>query len=513
MPQQRLSMRKIRDVLKLRHGASLSLEEIARALKLSKGVVAKYLRLAQESGLNWPLPPELDDADLERRLYPRQIRHGATYAEPDCARIHQELKRKGVTLQLLWQEYRQSAGDRSYQYTAFCKHYRSFAGQLKRSMRQVHQAGEKLFADYAGPMVPIIDAVTGEVSSASIFVGVLGASSYTFACATAGQTQADWLFGIEQCLRFIGGVPALIVPDNPKALVTKADRYEPELSKGSEEFALHYGTVILPARPGKPQDKAKVEVGVQVVERWILARLRHRQFFSLVELNAAIAELLPELNERNFKKLPGNRRSVFETLDAPYLKPLNPRRYELAQWHKATVNIDYHVEFDGSYYSVPHALVGQKVDVRATRHTVEVIARSKRVTSHTRSHQVGHYATQTAHMPAAHRRHAEWTPGRFVQWAQSVGPQAEILVARLLQKHKHPEQSYRACLGLMRLARSVGKARMEAACCRAVHLGAYSYRSVASILSSGLDGQPLATQRIDLKLPEHGNVRGPAYYH
>lgn len=506
-------MRKIRDVLRLRHTASLSLEEIARALKLSKGVVAKYLRLAQASGLNWPLPPELDDTDLERRLYPRRIKHEATYAEPDCARIHQELKRKGVTLQLLWQEYQQSAGERGYQYTAFCKRYRMFAGQLKRSMRQVHKAGEKLFADYAGPMVPIIDALTGEVSSASIFVGVLGASSYTFACATSGQTQADWLFGIEQCLRYIGGVPGLIVPDNPKALVIKADRYDPELSQGAQEFALHYDTVILPARPRKPQDKAKVEVGVQVVERWILARLRNRQFFSLAELNMAIAELLPELNDRAFKKLPGNRRSAFEILDAPYLKPLNPRRYELAQWHKATVNIDYHVEFDGCYYSVPHALVGQKVEVRATRHAVEIIAKGKRVSSHPRSHKGGHYATQSDHMPAAHRRHAEWTPGRFVQWSRSVGPHAEVLVAGLLQKHKHPEQSYRACLGLMRLARSVGKARMEAACCRAVQLGAYSYRSVASILSSGLDNQPLVTRQADLKIPEHGNVRGPAYYH
>lgn len=506
-------MRKIRDVLRFRHGASLSLDEIARALKISKGVVAKYLRLAEAAGINWPLPDDLDDADLERRLYPPQARHGPTYAEPDCARIHQELKHKGVTLQLLWQEYRQSAGDQSYQYTAFCNHYRAFAGQLKRSMRQVHQAGEKLFADYAGPTVPIIDAITGEVSTASIFVGVLGASSYTYVHATTGQTQADWLLGMEQCLRFIGGVPALIVPDNPKALVIKADRYEPTLSKGAEEFALHYGTVILPARPRKPQDKAKVEVGVQVVERWILARLRHWRFFSLQELNAAIAELLPELNDRPFKKLPGNRRAAFEQLDAPYLKPLNPRRYELAQWHQATVNIDYHVEFEGSYYSVPHALVGHKIEIRATRCAIEVITKGKRVTCHPRSQKRGHYETQPTHMPAAHRRHAEWTPLRFVQWGQSVGPQTEALVTGLLQKHKHPEQSYRACLGLMRLARTVGKPRIEAACSRAVHIGAYSYRSVASILDSGLDSQPLATQPVELKLPDHGNVRGPAYYH
>ena len=294
-------MRKIRDVLRYRHSAGLSLEAIARALKISKGVVAKYLRLAMAAGLSWPIPDALDDAALEKLLYRQGAAREPTFAEADYALVHQELKKKGVTLTLLWEEYRQAVGERGYQYTAFCTRFRDWAGKLKRSMRQIHRAGEKLFADYAGPTVPIVDASTGEICPASIFVAVLGASSYTFACATPGQTQTDWLIGMSRALTFIGGVPALIVPDNPRALVSGPDRYEPELNRATAEFAHHYDTVILPARPRKPQDKAKVESGVQVVERWILARLRHRRFFSVAELDAAIADLLPALNNRPFK--------------------------------------------------------------------------------------------------------------------------------------------------------------------------------------------------------------------
>ena len=315
-------MRKIRDVLRYRQSTGLSLEAIARALNLSKGVVAKYLKLATAAGLAWPLPEDLDDGTLERRLYGQPAGKASAFVEPDHAAIHQELKRKGVTLTLLWEEYRQVAGDGAYQYSAFCTRYKAWAGQLKRSMRQIHRAGEKLFADYAGPTVPVIDADSGEIRPVSIFVAVLGASSYTFACASPGQTQADWLAGLERALLHAGGAPELIVPDNPKALVTVANPYEPELTRAAAEFAKHYHTVILPARRRKPQDKAKVEAGVQVVERWILARLRHRQFFSVAEVDAAVAALLPDLNQRPFKKLPGCRQEAFEKLDAPYLRPL-----------------------------------------------------------------------------------------------------------------------------------------------------------------------------------------------
>jgi transposase len=507
-------MRKIRDVLRYRHSTDLSLEAIARALNISKGVVAKYLRLAAEAGLEWPLPEELDDAGLEKRLYRQATAQASPFTEPDYAQVHQELKRKGVTLILLWEEYRQAAGYGAYQYTAFCTRYRAWAGKLKRSMRQTHRAGEKLFADYAGPTVPVIDADTGEIRPASIFVAVLGASSYTFACATPGQAQADWLSGLARALAFIDGVTELIVPDNPRALVANANRYEPELNRATTEFAAHYGTVILPARPRKPQDKAKVEVGVQVVERWILARLRHRQFFSVAEVDAAVAQLLPALNERPFKKLPGCRKEAFTRLDAPYLRPLPPTPFILAEWKRAGVNIDYHVAFDDSYYSVPHALVRQEVELRITRSTIEILARGRRVASHPRSHRKGHYSTLPEHMPAAHRAHAEWSPGKLIHWAASVGPATGELVKRLLMEKQHPEQGYRACLGLMRLARSVGRERMEAACTRALAIGAHRYRSVASILEKGLDRQPVTPPaQAELTLPDHANVRGPDYYH
>jgi transposase len=365
---------------------------------------------------------------LEKLLYRQGAAREPTYADPDYAEVHQELKKKGVTLTLLWEEYLQAVGGRGYQYTAFCTRYKDWTGQLKRSMRQIHRAGEKLFADYAGPTLPIIDATTGEIRPASIFVAVLGASSDTFACATAGQTQGDWLTGMGRALHCIGGVPALIVPDNPRALVAVADRYEPALNRATAEFANHYSTVILPARPRKPQDKAKAEAGVQVVERWILARFRHRSFFSVAELDAAVAELLPALNNRPFKKLPGCRRDAFALLDAPYLRPLPASLFVLGDWKKARVNIDYHVEYDDNYYSVPHALVRQEVELRITDCTIEVLAKSKRVASHGRSYRQGHYTTVSEHMPAAHRAHADWSPGKLLTWAASVGPSTAELV-------------------------------------------------------------------------------------
>lgn len=507
-------MRKIRDVLRYRYTTELSLEAIARALKISKGVVAKYLRLAESASIGWPLPEDCDDLALERLLYRQPEARSSSFIEADYARVHQELKKKGVTLALLWEEYLQATRERGYQYTAFCTRYRAWAGKLKRSMRQIHRAGEKLFADYAGPTVPIIDGQTGEIRPSSVFVAVLGASNYTFACATPQQTQADWLGGLARALTYMGGVTALIVPDNPRSLVRDADPYEPVLNRLTEEFAAHYGTVILPARRRRPQDKAKVESGVQVVERWILARLRHRQFFSVAEADAAIAALLPELNSRPFKKLPGCRASAFALLDAPYLGPLPTTPFTLAEWKRARVNIDYHVEFEGSYYSVPHALIHREVELRVTQNTVEVLAGTRRVASHPRSPRREHFATTPEHMPAAHRAHAEWSPGRLLNWAATIGPATAELVKRLLLEKPHPEQGYRACLGLMRLARTYSHERLEAACTRALAVGAHRYRSVASILAKGLDQQPLTSPaQGELALPEHANVRGPTYYH
>lgn len=390
-------MRKIKDVLRLKLEAGLTHEQVAAALRISKGVVTKYLTLASAAGLDWVAIAALDEAELERRLLAKPVRQ-SDYVMPDYGRAHQELRRKGMTLMLLWEEYQaEYAGQQTYRYTQFCEHYRAFSQRLKRSMRQVHRAGEKLFIDYAGPTVALTDG-----TRAHIFVAALGASSYTFACATARETMADWLDATAQALAFFGGVPQLIVPDNPRALIADPNRYEPRSNDTVQDFARHYGTSVLPARSRHPQDKARVESAVQVVERWILARLRHQRFANVHEVNLAVEPLLDRLNTRPFQKLPGSRASAFGALDAPALQPLPAQRYELARFKTVRVQIDYHVEIDGHRYSVPHALVGQMLDARITSHVVELLHRGHRVASHGRSERRGGFTTAAEHMPAAH---------------------------------------------------------------------------------------------------------------
>jgi transposase len=516
MPVKRVSMRQIQECLRLKFDCALSHEQIARALGLSKGAVTKYLQRASQVGLNWETAAALEESQLEARLSPARGQPMSRRVLPDWAVVHRELRRKGVTLQLLWEEYVEAhAGAATYRYTQFCHLYQGYAARLKRSMRQTHRAGEKLFIDYAGQTVPVIDRVTGEIRQAHIFVAVLGASNYTFACATARETQADWLSGLAKALKAFGGVPELVVPDNPKALITRPDRYEPGVSRMAQDCARHYGTAILPARPYHPQDKAKVEVGVQIVERWILARLRHRRFFSLGELNQAIAELLADLNQRPFKKLPGNRLSWFKAIDRPALRPLPVQPYDIAHFKRCRVNLDYHVEIDGHYYSVPHALVRQEVEARITQTTVEILHGGRRVASHPRCDRRGTHTTLAEHMPKSHRAHREWSPGRLLNWAERIGPHTKALVHHQLTHKPHPEMGYRACLGLLALARQYGEARLEAACERAVALGACNRHSVVSILQAGLDRQPLppSTPQTDWISPDHDHVRGPDYYH
>ena len=375
MPTPRVLMSKIRQALQLLADAGLSTRQVAAALAISKTTVSEIAMYARDAGVDWPLASTLSDDELQARLYPPPRPRSTHRREPDYAALHQELKRPGVTLQLLWEEYRADAGEQAYRYSAFCEKYRAWAKTLKRSMRQIHPGGERLFVDYAGQTVPVVDASTGEIRRAQVFVAVLGASNYTYACATWQQTAADWVGAIIATLSFIGGVPRLLVPDQPRALIANPDAYEPVTARLMQELGEHYGVAVLPARPGRPQDKAKVEVGVQVVERWILARLRNRRFFSLAELNGAIASLLAELNQRAFKKLPGCRRSAFEALDAPVLKPLPAAAMVLAQFRAARVNIDYHVAFEGHYYSVPHQHVGAAVELRITASTLEVLLR------------------------------------------------------------------------------------------------------------------------------------------
>lgn len=505
-------MRQIRQALRLHLEARLSYAQVARAVGIGKGTVGKFMLLARAAGVDWAVAQTLTDEELEARLYRPAVPRSSRQLEPDFARIHQELKRPGVTLQLLWEEYAQ-ANELAYKYTSFCVKYRAWAAGLKRSMRQTHAGGERLFVDYAGQTVPVIDAASGEIRRAQIFVAVLGASNYTYACATATQTAADWVGSIIDALEFIGGVPRLIVPDQPRALIGRPDRYEPAVNRLVEEFCDHYDVAVLPARPAHPRDKPKVEVGVQLVERWILARLRNRRFFSLAELNAAIAELLANLNARAFKKLPGCRASAFEALDRPALRPLPATRMPIARFKRARVNIDYHVELDGHYYSVPHRLVRSEVELRVTATTVEILAGNKRVAVHAYSPRRGAHSTIAEHMPASHRAHGEWTPQRLIAWGERIGAATAGVVRWQMEHRPHPEQGYRACLGLQRLAREFGDARLEAACARALTIGSPTYRSVSSILAAGLDRQQLHSEPQQSSLPLHENVRGPDYYH
>ena len=504
-------MRQIKEILRLKYDSKLSHNNIARACGISKGAVGKYVSLAKAKGLTWPLPEDLDEQQLESCLF-RTDAVPSLFTSPDYPKMHQELKRKGVTLQLLWAEYSEAHQEKAYQYSQFCHHYRQWAGRQKRSMRQVHRAGEKLFIDYCGPTVPIVSRETGEIRTAQIFVAVLGASNYTYAEATWTQTLPDWIASHQRAFQFFGGVPELLVPDNLKAGVSLACRYEPAPNATYLELAQHYQTAILPARPYKPQDKAKAEAGVLLVERWILARLRHQTFFSLAELNRTIADWLDVLNRRPFQKLPGSRFTTFESLDKPELKPLPARPYDYAVWKKAKAGIDYHIEVDKHYYSVPHQLVGKKLDIRISATLIEVLHRGKRVASHMKSSRGG-FTTLSEHMPKRHQQHLEWSPERFIRWGKSIGPCTAQVITQVLQGRTHPEQGYRACLGILRLAKAYSDARLEAACQRALTLGTCRYKSIESILKHRLDNQPLH-ETPEQNLPQdHDNIRGPDYYH
>ena len=499
-------MRKIKDVLRLKLDAKLSHEQIAAALGISKGVVTKYVGLAATAGLDWPTVQVHDEAALERLLLvaPEKPRD---HVQPDYGRIHQELRRKGMTLMLLWEEYRADHADsQTYGYSQFCDNYRRFAKRLKRSMRQIHRAGEKLFIDYAGPTIALTDG-----GRAHIFVAAMGASSYTFACATPRETMADWIESTVKALEFYGGVTQLIVPDNPRALIADPNRYEPRSNDTVLDFARHYGTSVLPARPYSPQDKAKVESAVQIVERWVMARLRHYPLASVQEVNEAIKPLLERLNARPFQKLPGSRASTFAALDAPALLPLPVQRYEIATFKTVRVHIDYHVEVESHRYSVPHPLVGQALEARITTSAIEILHRGQRVASHARNTRRGGFSTITEHMPAAHRAHMEWTPQRLIHWGRDIGLATAVVVTRLLEQHQHPEHGYRACLGLLSLAKRYGKPRLEAACGLALQIGACQYRHVRDILASNRD-QISQTTPDDWVSPDHAHVRGPTYY-
>jgi len=505
-------MRKIREVLRLKFEQGLSDRKIAKSCRVSRRSVAEYVRRAEAAGLSWPIAKDIDDTTLEEKLFPGVREVKGERPVPDWSYVHKELRRKGVTLCLLWQEYKECNPD-GYQYSWFCREYGKWVSKVDVVMRQEHRAGEKLFVDYAGQTVPVVEQSTGEVRQAQIFVAVLGASSYTYAEATWSQSLSDWIGSHVRAFSFFGGVPEVVIPDNLKSGVKKACFYDPDINPTYQHMAAHYGTIVLPARVRRPQDKAKVEAGVQLVERWILARLRNRTFFSLDELNREIKDLLNDLNNRPFQKMPGSRKSMFDSLDASALKPLPRTPYEFAQWKKATVHIDYHVEVEGHYYSVPYQLAKKKIEVRYTARTVECFYKNKRVASHVRSQQRGRHTTVREHMPPSHRRYLEWTPERFLSWAEKIGPKTQLLTECILSSRPHVEQAYRTLLGIFRLGKSYSNERLEAAARRALFIGATSYRSIESILKTGLDQKPLPEASSPGTTISHANIRGPEYYY
>lgn len=517
----RHTMRRIREVLRLKFESQRSQREIAVACGLSKGSVGEYLRRARAAGITWEVGQTLSDSELEQRLFvPPGRSLPADRVPVDLSWVHREMRHKGVTMQLLWVEYRDAARHdpqhrQPYQYSQFCEQYRRHRRRVDVSMRQEHRAGEKCFVDYSGMRPTIVDRETGIRAHVELFVAVLGASSYAFAEATQTQQRDDFIGSVSRAFEYFGGSPQITVPDRLRSAVSGNERIDPEINPVFSEFAEHYGTAVIPARARKPKDKAKVEYGVLLVQRWILARLRHVTFFTLEELNAAIAELLEDYNNRPFRKLEGCRRSLFEQTDKLALRPLPRRRFEPSTWKKVTVHIDHHVEFDTRYYSAPYALVGAQLWARATVSTIELLCDGRRVASHRRSYAAkGTYVTDESHRPKSHRRYKQWPPERIIAWATQIGPHAGEVVAKIMAHRPHPEQGFRSCLALINDAKRYEPARVNAACKRALRIGAPTRRSVVAILKNGLDRLPDDEPDDEqLSLPiDHDNVRGGDYY-
>jgi transposase len=512
MARTKLTMRQIQEILRLKHQNQLSIREIARSCGLPTSTVGDYLKRAAAAGLSWPLP----EGQSEKELLQLLIAHSAaaetagSLALPDWPYIHKELRRKSVTLLLLWQEYHQNQPE-GYGYSRFCQLYRRWAGALDPVLRQVHLPGEKMFVDWAGQTVAIHHPQDGSVSAAHLFVAVLGASNKTYAEAFANEQLPAWIAAHCHAYIFFQGVARVTVPDNLKTGVIRPCRYEPLLHRSYQEMAEHYGTVVIPGRIKKPRDKAKVEGAVLIAERQILAALRDQRFFNVGELNAAIGPLLAKLNEQPFQKLEGSRNSWFETLEKDRLLPLPATTFELADWSKAKVNIDYHVAVDKHFYSAPHHLIHQQLDVRLTDQTVELFQHGKRVAAHLRSQRPGRFTTLAEHRPKSHQRYLEWTPSRILEWVKTIGPDCARVVEKIMADRPHPEQGFRSAMGIIRLGKTLGNDRLEAACRRALHFGTCSYTSLKSILQNNLETQPLE-QELPLPSPAHENLRGGPYY-
>lgn len=510
MAKKRTPMNKIKEVLRLKYGCGLSNRGIASCLKLGPSTVSELLTRFKQSQLGWPLPDSCSDADLTQALY-----HGKKVSRdkvmPDFTQYAVELRRKGMTKMLLWQEYHEQYQEQAYAYTQFCEHFTRWFKTQKRSMRQLHVAGDKLFIDYCGPRLQVVNPDTGEVREAEVFVATLGASNYTYVEAFPSQGKPYWLEAHANALEHFGGVPQLLVPDNLRSAVTKANRYEPRLNDSYQKLANHYQTAVMPARPYKPKDKAKAENAVLLVERWIMMRLRHQTFHTFKELNLAIRELMNELNQRQMKQYGASRQALFDKLDKPALKPLPRQRYLYTETKRAKVGPDYHIEYRRHYYSVPHQLVGHHIELEASNRLVQIYHQGNLVAQHPRSQRERGNSTQPEHMPSNHQ-HQKWSPGRLLSWGANIGPATREVVNKMLNSKPHPEQSYRSCLGLLSLSKTYGESRLEQACKDALMLTKSNYTFISNLLKNNREGQ-LSKDNTSTPNLVHSNVRGPNSYH
>jgi transposase len=520
MSTRPISVRKLKEILRFKYQGKLSHRQIALSLNISASTVSYYVNRAAQLGIHdWPLSELWDDLTLERAFLKTQPIHKKQHKPlPNWATIHQELKRKdhkGVTLERLWQEYAERQGSHYYSYNHFCRLYKEWARVLQPSMRRTHTAGEKLFVDYCGQTIPIVDPHTGEIIyRAQIFVAVLGASNYTFAEATRSQQLEDWCLSHKRAFEFFGGVPQLVIPDCLKSAVSVARNTDPDLNPTYQMMAAHFGTAIMPARPRKPKDKSKAEAGVQLVTRWILAVLRHETFHSLAHLNQRISELLVRLNQKDFQKIPGCRASLFAELDAPALNLLPRYPYHYTQIQRVLVGKDYHVDIEKHYYSVPYALLGKRLEAHITEQTVVFYHHGKMVAEHKRSQRKGQHSSLLEHMPEHHKAMLEWSPERLMNWAIAIGPYTAHWVHEFIRQADHPAQAVRPCLALLGQSKSYGKARLEAACLRGHLTGANRLHNIRTMLKNGLDQQPLSNTKQDpLQTLRHDNVHGEGYFH
>ena len=508
-------MTNYREILRL-HSMGLSNRMIAGAIPCSRTTVVKVVEAAEQQGIHWPLPSDMTDGKLGKLLFPENSKPVPDRRMPDYEYIRKELQRNGVNRKLLWTEYLEecrNAGERPLMYSQFCFYIQQEEQKRRATMHIDRKPGEQVEVDWAGDPAHIIDPDTGEVTEAWVFVGVMSYSQYTYVEAFVNERQAAWTAAHVHMFQYFGGVPQILVPDNCSTAVNHGnDWYTQELNIVYHELAEHYGTAIVPARIRKPRDKPNAEGSVKTVSTWIIAALRNETFFSLAELNEAIRKKLDAYNKRDFQKKDFSRDILFHREELPLLRSLPKYPFEAAEIREATVMFNYHVSFESMLYSVPYQYLGRKVTLRITQDTVEIFDGTERIASHKRLYgRKGQYDTVSEHMPENHQKYLEWTSDRFRKWAEKIGPSTLKTIEAILSSYSVEQQAYRSCRGLLKLADSYSKAKLEAACGKALSYTAKpSYKSVKNILAAKADS--LNEKPVQEKPNEFGLTRGADYY-